>query len=380
MKKTPSRGGQSNLPVPKTSRGSPGSSKSVLNGRGSHSRSSEDIPRHVQLSYGIGGTKSPQRRAISPGNEARFTVADQGQQAGVRYITEDLIRKIAKEDQIEMITNLNLTLAKEGGKKIKYIENLDKLKRLTVLNLSCNMIEKIEKMDKLFKLKELNLSYNNLTKIEGLESMTSLQVLNLTGNQIQHIPIWMGRKFRALRTLHIGKNNMESLSELAKLKPIPDLTQLTVAENPLSQLPHSRMYIIFHIRCLETLDSQNVTEQERQYAKDRFEQDEVERLEKQLEQEETKIKKLTADKNKSVQESSFLKGTEEEMKKRERMYMERMQEMEKELETKNGLLSKKTKELNKACEKHYQLEQELAFHKIDSKFDSLGKSPQRYHD
>ncbi|XP_063423484.1 centriolin-like isoform X6 [Mytilus trossulus] len=380
MKKTPSRGGQSNLPVPKTSRGSPGSSKSVLNGRGSHSRSSEDIPRHVQLSYGIGGTKSPQRRAISPGNEARFTVADQGQQSGVRYITEDLIRKIAKEDQIEMITNLNLTLAKEGGKKIKYIENLDKLKRLTVLNLSCNMIEKIEKMDKLFKLKELNLSYNNLTKIEGLESMTSLQVLNLTGNQIQHIPIWMGRKFRALRTLHIGKNNMESLSELAKLKPIPDLTQLTVAENPLSQLPHSRMYIIFHIRCLETLDSQNVTEQERQYAKDRFEQDEVERLEKQLEQEETKIKKLTADKNKSVQESSFLKGTEEEMKKRERMYMERMQEMEKELETKNGLLSKKTKELNKACEKHYQLEQELAFHKIDSKFDSLGKSPQRYHD
>lgn len=80
MKKTPSRGGQSNLPVPKTSRGSPGSSKSVLNGRGSHSRSSEDIPRHVQLSYGIGGTKSPQRRAISPGNEARFTVADQGRQ------------------------------------------------------------------------------------------------------------------------------------------------------------------------------------------------------------------------------------------------------------------------------------------------------------
>lgn len=81
-----------------------------------------------------------------------------------------------------------------------------------MLNLSCNMIEKIEKMDKLFKLKELNLSYNNLTKIEGLESMTSLQVLNLTGNQIQHIPIWMGRKFRALRTLHIGKNNMESVS------------------------------------------------------------------------------------------------------------------------------------------------------------------------
>ena len=80
-----------------------------------------------------------------------------------------------------------------------------------MLNLSCNMIEKIEKMEKLYKLKELNLAYNNISKIEGLETMTSLQVLNLTGNLIQHIPVWMGRKLRALRTLHIGKNNMESV-------------------------------------------------------------------------------------------------------------------------------------------------------------------------
>ena len=42
-----------------------------------------------------------------------------GGQAGVRYITEDLIKKIAKEEALEMITSLNLTLAKEGGKKIK---------------------------------------------------------------------------------------------------------------------------------------------------------------------------------------------------------------------------------------------------------------------
>lgn len=42
-------------------------------------------------------------------------------------------------------------------------------------------------------------------------------------------------------------------------------------------------------------------------------------------------------------------------------------------------LKKKTSELNKACEKHYQLEQELAFYKIDSKFDSLGKSPSNYN-
>lgn len=48
-----------------------------------------------------------------------FLFASTGGQAGVRYITEDLVKKIAKEDAMEMITNLNLTLAKEGGKKIK---------------------------------------------------------------------------------------------------------------------------------------------------------------------------------------------------------------------------------------------------------------------
>lgn len=38
-------------------------------------------------------------------------------------------------------------------------------------------------------------------------------------------------------------------------------------------------------------------------------------------------------------------------------------------------LKQKTTELNRACEKHYQLEQELAFHKIDSKFKELGTAP-----
>ena len=41
----------------------------------------------------------------------------------MRYITEDLIRKISKEENLDMVTTLNLTLSKEGGKKIKVIDN-----------------------------------------------------------------------------------------------------------------------------------------------------------------------------------------------------------------------------------------------------------------
>ncbi len=38
-------------------------------------------------------------------------------------------------------------------------------------------------------------------------------------------------------------------------------------------------------------------------------------------------------------------------------------------------LKRKTAELTKACEKQYKLEQELAFHKIDAKFEPLGYFP-----
>ncbi|XP_052229704.1 centriolin-like isoform X2 [Dreissena polymorpha] len=386
MKRTP-RAGQSNLPVPKTSKGSPGNAKSTLS-KGGPTRSAEDIPRRVQLSLGPGGASpgpvSPQRRAISPGTPQRRSLLPSpvpGQNGpaggGVRYITEDLIRKVCKEDGLDTITTLNLTLTKaEAGKKIKYIENLERLKRLQVLILSNNIIEKIEKLDKLLKLKELDLSFNCIVKIEGLENLTTLQILNLTGNLIEHIPIWMGKRLKSLRAFYIGKNRLESLSELAKLKPLPDLTQMGVAENPLAEFNHCRPYLVFHLRTLEVIDGQNVTDRERIAAKDRFEQEELERLEKQLESEEAKYRRLEEDHNRSKQERSHMSATEDDLKKRERLQGSRIEELERELETKNDLLKKKTSELNKACEKHYQLEQELAFHKIDSKFDSLGRGPE----
>ena len=61
------RGGHSNLPVPKASRGSPGNSKSLGRG-GNFAHSAEDIPQRVQNSY---GTPSPHRRAVSPGDQRR---------------------------------------------------------------------------------------------------------------------------------------------------------------------------------------------------------------------------------------------------------------------------------------------------------------------
>ncbi|XP_077870309.1 centriolin-like [Saccoglossus kowalevskii] len=294
----------------------------------------------------------------------------------VRYITETLIKKLAKEESLDQILSLNLTLSKEGGKKIKYIENLELLRRLQVLSLSCNIIEKIEKLDKLTKLRELNLSFNCITKIEGLENLVHLQVLNLTGNQIEHIPTWLAKKLKELQTFRIAKNKLATLQEISRLRPLKDMVQLNVSDNPLCELPHSRLFIVFQLRTLEILDGQSVDIKERQAAQERFEQEEIENLADRLEKQEKKSRNLEEEKTKSLTEIKHKDERVDELKKKEKDSKRTIKELQKELETKDELLKRKTSELTKACQKHYRLEQELAFYKIDAKFESLGQFPQ----
>lgn len=43
-----------------------------------------------------------------------------------------------------------------------------------------------------------------------------------------------------------------------------------LAGNPVSDLPHYRLFLIFHLRSLECLDGQPISEQEREKAHQRF--------------------------------------------------------------------------------------------------------------
>ena len=46
------------------------------------------------------------------------------------------------------------------------------------------------------------------------------------------------------------------------------------------------------------------------------------------------------------------------------------------LQAKEDMIGRKQAELSRANQKHYELEQELAFYKIDTKFTSLHKKPE----
>ena len=53
-----------------------------------------------------------------------------------------------------------------------------------------------------------------------------------------------------------------------------------------------------------------------------------------------------------------------------------IKELQSELDAKEDLINRKQAELSRANQKHYELEQELAFYKIDTKFTSLHRKPE----
>ncbi|XP_053940314.1 centriolin isoform X2 [Cuculus canorus] len=316
---------------------------------------------------------------------------ENGVNPGVRYITEPLIKGLSKQENLACITTLNLSSPKGGDKKFKYIENLDKCSKLEVLNLSKNQIEKIEKLDKLMKLRELNLSCNKISKIEGIEHMQNLQKLNLAGNEIEHIPVWAGKKLRSLRILNLKQNKVSSLHEIAKLKPLQDLTSLFLADNPVVSLPHYRLYTIFHLRALEHLDGQPVTNHDRQKALERFNLEEVEKLERELENTVKEMENLKLNETKVLEQLRHQDEVNRSLKEKTLQQRQSYEGLQRDLDTKNELscfplsvgvllhvlpqLKQKTMELTRACQKQYELEQELAFYKIDAKFEPLNYFP-----
>lgn len=51
------------------------------------------------------------------------------------------------------------------------------------------------------------------SKIEGMEHLHNLQKMNLAGNEIEHIPVWVGKKLRSLRILNLKQNKVSSVSD-----------------------------------------------------------------------------------------------------------------------------------------------------------------------
>ncbi|KAJ7378122.1 hypothetical protein OS493_024787 [Desmophyllum pertusum] len=334
---------------------------------GNYSKPSKETQNGMRDSHGaldvVDPDEPPTRDVTSPSK------------SGVAYLTENLIKRLTKVENIAQITTLHVTLGKDLNKKIKYIENLENLRKLLHLTLNNHMIEKIEKLDHLTQLRELHLANNCIPKIEGVDCLVHLTVLNLNGNLIETLPAPVFKKLKELQAFHIAHNRLGSHIEVTKLRPLQDLNNFSMDGNPMASLEHSQLFVIFQLRSLNCLDGKQISEEERQMADKRFAQEEVRRLESEINRAKKEYEILLEENCQALEELQQLRRLNSEQQAQSLDQSQKIKELHRHLEAKEELLASKTAELSKACEKQFKLEQELAFYKLDAKFEHLGMLP-----
>jgi len=116
----------------------------------------------------------------------------------------------------------------------------------------------------------IRLSNNNLSDTHGLyqlaldlvECPENIAWLDLSFNDIDEVTNDI-LEFSNLKMIYLHGNKISSLSDLQKLRSLPNLYSLTLHGNPLENYPNYRTTVISMLPNLKSLDFAKVTERER---------------------------------------------------------------------------------------------------------------------
>ena len=120
---------------------------------------------------------------------------------------------------LEKLTELNTLNIR--GNQISDWRFLEKLTTLNALDLSDNQISNISFLEKLTELNALDLSDNQISNISFLEKLTKLNTLDLSDNQISNISFL--EKLTELNTLDLSFNKISDISFLDKMTALNTL-------------------------------------------------------------------------------------------------------------------------------------------------------------
>ena len=178
-------------------------------------------------------------------------------------------------------------------KKIRKMENLQKLTCLKRLSLCDNEITRIEGLEDCNLLEELCLEDNRLQSVDGLGSLRSLKKLDLGRNKIMCVT-GFAQTFlsssltqlsledneitslgglsclKNLLELYIGNNRIAELREIQLLKHFGKLIILDLLGNPLCDEYDYRGYTIYHLKKLKVLDGASVEPTEQAAARSKY--------------------------------------------------------------------------------------------------------------
>ena len=146
---------------------------------------------------------------------------------------------------------------------IKQISHLDtgNLTMLHTLELRSNLLTSTKGLV-VPTLKNLYLAQNKIKSLEDLDKLESLQMLHMRDNQIDSLD-GFSERMRSLQYLNMRGNQLANKKELNKLKVLPHLRAIIMAECPVSDEDDYRIEVLITLRRIERLDKDVYTDEER---------------------------------------------------------------------------------------------------------------------
>ena len=290
----------------------------------------------------------------------------------IRYMDAELFRNVTGQSNPKLITKLDLSCPpnKPNSRKFPYIDHTDILTNLVEINLSGNVLSRCDRLAKLTQLQKLYISYNKLESIDGLGQLINLTTLDVSYNQIQRVPAYLPKKLTALRELYLAGNKLVSLPDVIKLRSLTGLIHLSVEENPLSKLPHCRGMIVYGMPTLELLDGDPILEEEKTEAGARYARETLELHEAELLQLRERLQGIEGELEEAQKTRDRLEKSDTNNRSELQVMSEENHRLDDELTAQRRLVEQKTNEMNRVMRGRINLENELAFYKLDSKVES----------
>ncbi len=106
---------------------------------------------------------------------------------------------------------------------------------------------------------------NEIRVVENFPRMQRLRTLFISNNYVSRISD-IGGNLTGLTTLMLSNNRIAALTDIDNIATLTKLENLSLLENPVIHLPKYRLYVIFKIPSLKSLDFQKVRKAERELA------------------------------------------------------------------------------------------------------------------
>lgn len=218
----------------------------------------------------------------------------------------------------------------------------------------------------LLRLVRLDISHNAVTDLDAVTRLPALQELDATKNIVERIPVSVSR-MQCLRTLLLGRNKLKLLTDLERLRQCVHLTDLNIDGNPYSELAHCRLYTVFQLRSLNTLNGDPVTAEERKASAVRFSAEEVSKLKLELCASAGRLAEMASDQDRITRDKAALESRLQQTEMDAALASANAQE----LAEKEQKLQQSTSELAEANARLTDADMELSYYRIESAYLAL---------